>query len=325
MTAFYYPLVSYVGYFLSEAPYALFVSASALYTLRLADTGRMRHAWLLGVMLAFGVLFRTQILIVLPFLMGFALWRRRSFPLLRIRHALPVFVCIALAQGLLALWIHRHAGEWSMSPTNRALNRVFGRCHPSEVHGEGMFYSPEVITRLHHWSTKHPDRLLQLNPARELIIRVKQPLWIEAPLDDIADDCVRRTGITGQLGYAAAHAALLWADTAWPDGGQRGYGKLMRWAGRVHFGLFFFPMLAAMLLGLSGHDARRGLVALYLWSMIAVAMLFFGSARIRTVHDGIIIALAIDAYGRLTAWLAQRLAARKARRAQSCATPTAPA
>ena len=40
-------------------------------------------------------------------------------------------------------------------------------------------------------------------------------------------------------------------------------------------------------------DARRGLVALYLWSMIIVAMLYFGSARIRTVHDALVIALAI--------------------------------
>ena len=87
---------------------------------------------------------------------------------------------------------------------------------------------------------------------------------------------------------------------------------------RGAFVLFFPAALFAMFRGLGAHDARRGLVALYLWSMVLVAMLFFGSGRIRLVHDAVMIALAVDAWARLVAWL-------RARKRHSCAAPTAAA
>ena len=306
VAALYYPLISFGGYFLSEAPYAVMLTAAALFTLRVADGGRARDAWLLGASVGLAFWFRPQIIVVVPLLLAFMAWRRRAFPLVRAGHAVRAGAGIALALCLSSLFVHHHTGAWSLTPKGRALNRVFARCHNVEINGGGLFYGPEVFSWLHRRTLKFPDGFFQLDPAREIAIAAKDPLWIEEPLDAIADDCVARTGIVRQLRYAGTHVVLLWTDTAWPDSGRPEWRVLMRWSNRVQFALFFPPMIVAMFRGLGERDARRGLVALYLWSMIVVAMLYFGSARIRTVHDALVIALAIDSYARLVAWIRGR-------------------
>jgi len=64
----YYPWISLGGYVLSEAPFTLFLGATAWAALRLADRGRPRDAWLLGLCIAVASIFRPQILISMPLL-----------------------------------------------------------------------------------------------------------------------------------------------------------------------------------------------------------------------------------------------------------------
>jgi hypothetical protein len=305
----YYPFVSFSGYFLSETPYTLLITASALAALRLADSGRSRYAWYLGLALAAAFWVRPQILTAIVMLGAFALWRRRGLPRVRLAHWAFALMPVLLVLGLSAWWVERHTGHFGLGSTNGPLNRVFGRCHNPEMKGTDYQFGVPMLGRLEHWSKRDPNGFLQLDPARERMIIVQHSLADAAPLDAIAEDCMRRTGPWRQLRYALTHVVMLWADVAWPDGGIRRYFPTMRFATRVHAIVLLLPLLVALMTGLSEQNARRGLVAIFVWSMVVVAMVVFGCGRVRAVHDGLIVALACDTYGRLVAWWRARKAA----------------
>lgn len=308
----YYPLISLTGYYLSETPYALLVTAAALLTLRLADLGLVRDAWLLGIVSALAITVRHQLLVALVMVFAFALWRRRSLPKLRLRRLWPVVIPVAIALVGAAARTKHHSGRASLVSQNGALNRVFGRCHNKFTHGLGSGFGPPSFDLLDQLERHHPWQPLKLLPARGLEVRVRVPLTNGEVLNDLADDCVARTGLARQARYAVTHVALLWADSGWPDASQARWRPASEAWQRVHLTLLFVPLWIALFAGLGRKRARVGLVALYVWSLILLVMLFFGSGRIRMPYDGIIIALAMSQWGRwferITAWWRQRAA-----------------
>lgn len=307
--ALYYPLVSYGGYHLSEAPYAFFLSASALLTLRLADDGRRGDAWLLGLTLGLAATVRPQILMSLPFLGALWLVRRRELRRVRLGLLLRAAIPLAVVLALSAARAHYHTGRYSVVAQNGAVNRVFGRCHNVKTGGTRSWFGPPPLGALLEYGKRHPNALIKLDPAMGLELNIKGFLWEEDKLHALADRCVQKTGWLKQAEYAAVHAVLLWGyNTAWPDMGQPRFRSTMRaWNGGAMI-LLLPPLVAAFFLGLRRRFARHGLLGMHLAALCVVAMLYFGDTRLRTPYDAIFIVLAIDIYARLGRWLLHRAA-----------------
>jgi hypothetical protein len=317
---FYYPLISFGGYYMSEPPYMLFVAASAFLTLRLADLGRKRDAWLLGIMIGLGAAVRPQLVMAIPFLGAFWLLRRRSFPRLRlatlIHMAIPLSVLLALSTAR----TYYHTSRVSFIAQNGAINRVFGRCHNVKTEARGGWFGPPPLGQLLAYEKTHPNAWVKLDPAMGPELRSKGALSDEDKLHAIANKCIRTTGWLKQAHYAVNHVIMLWGyNTQWPDAGQPRWRATMAKWNAAHTVAFLPPLAAAVVLAFRRRFARHGLLVMYIFSLMVVAMLYFGDVRLRTPYDTIIIVLAMDMVRRAASRLVQLLAripqARRAPRA----------
>lgn len=295
----YYPALSYAGYFLSESPFMVLLTASALFALRLADHGRLRDALLLGVTAALGFAVRPQILAAAGMLLAFFVWRRKSFPALA---AWPGLVALAPIGAVLlfsANLSERHTGRLTPLPHNGAVNRVFGRCHNFEMRSKDAMFGPPAFGALVRHEAKHPDALFKLAPALDGKLRVPTRMADEAPLHELADRCVAESGYAKQAYYALTHVVLLWGyHVAWPDMAQTPFRFHMRGWTRAHLIVFVVPAMIGMAMGASRRWPRHGVLAVFLWSLLASATLFMGAARFRVPYDVISIVLGLDVYGR---------------------------
>jgi len=300
LVAVYYPLISYTGYFLSEIPFALFMSAAALFGLRLADAGRTRDALGLGVTAALGAMVRPQLLIAVAMALAFLVWRRNAFPAVRLRAvAIILLPIVAVIGASLALSEH-HTGRATVLAQNGALNRAFGRCHNYEMRAHRSMFGPPAFGALHRRQQLEPDAWFTLAPAITPTLRVNGPMWDEDLLNDLADRCVERSGLLRQGYYALSHVVLLWGyNVAWPDMGLKPFRYHMRGWTRAHFIVFVFPCLIAMAMGASRRWPRHGLLTMYLWAMLLTVAMVMGSARLRAPYDLISIVLGLDIYARL--------------------------
>ncbi len=308
----YYPALSYAGYFLSESPFMVLVTASAFFALRLADGGRTSDALWLGVTTALGFAVRPQLLAAAVMLFGFFVWRRRAFPALRPRHAAaalaPLLVMLAFSSSLSL----RHTGRLTPLPHNGAVNRVFGRCHNLEIRSSDAMFGPPSFGALQRYEDQFPDAWFKLEPALGPKLSVPGRIIDEGPLHDLADRCIEASGTRRQLYYAATHVVLLWGyHVAWPDMAQVPFRFHMRGWTRAHLIVFAIPALIAMAMGGSSRWPRHGVVAIYLWSLFAVTMLFMGAARFRVPYDVLSVVLGLDVYGRaavlVTRWWRRHL------------------
>lgn len=295
----YYPALSYAGYFLSESPFMVLLTASALFALALADHGRLRDAVLLGVTASLGFAVRPQILAAIGMLVAFFVWRRRSFPALAWRHGLVVLGLLGAMLLFSANLSYRHTGRFTPLPHNGAVNRVFGRCHNFEMRSRDAMFGPPAFGALGRYEAKHPDALFTLDPAIDGKLSVPSRMADEGPLNELADRCVAESGYAKQAYYAATHVVLLWGyHVAWPDMAQVPFRFHMRGWTRAHLIVFAFPALIGMAMGASRRWPRHGVLAVFLWSMLASAMLFMGAARFRVPYDVISVVLGLDVYGR---------------------------
>lgn len=295
----YYPALSYAGFYLSESPFMVLVTAAALLSLVLVDHGHMRHAVLLGLVFAMGFAVRPQILAAVGLLTAFVMWRRRLFPELRWRHALAVFLPLAATLVFSAALSHRHTGRWTPLPHNGAVNRVFGRCHNFEMRAKDAMFGPPAFGALHRNELAHPDALITLRPAIDPQLKIDGSMGDEAALHALADRCVAESGPLRQAYYAATHVILLWGyHVAWPDMGLKPFRFHMRGWSRAHLIVFALPCLIGMALGSTRRHARHGILAMFVWSLIASVMLFMGAARFRIPYDVISVVIGLDVYGR---------------------------
>lgn len=304
---FYYPLISYGGYYMSEAPFAFFLAASVWLSLRLADEGRPGDAWWLGLAIGLAATCRPQILLSLPFVGLLWLARRKELPGIRWGGLLRVALPLALVLGLSMARAHYHTGRASIVAQNGAVNWVFGRCHNVKTGGARSWFGPPPLGMLFEHSKKEPDSIIQLDPAMGLDLSVKGPLWEEHRLYALARKCVEKSGWRRQAQYAATHAVMLWGyNVAWPDMGQDRYRKLMKgWNVGAAF-VLFPPTFVAFVLGFRRRHARQGLLAIHFAALTLVGMLYFGDIRLRTPYDAIFIVLSVELCARGIVWLIDR-------------------
>ncbi|MDI3286070.1 hypothetical protein [Polyangium sp. 15x6] len=308
VACFYYPWISLGGYFLSELPFTVCVTAAALFSLRLVDTGRAREAYLFGAAVALGATFRPQILLSLPLLSLVWLARRRALPRVRPAHLARALVPIVLVLAVSAARFHHHMGRVGLISANGPLNYAFGRCHAVDIEARTRGYyasfGPPPMGYLAYRDKKYPGAFVRLDPALGVKLTVQGTMWNEGPFHALARKCVATTGLVRQARYALGHVVLLWGyNIVWPDSGTDEYRRLMRRAIDLHNVLLLPPMLVAFAASVRRHLARHALLSAHLVALVLMAMIYFGDVRYRVPYDGIVIALAFDGYTRLLGWV----------------------
>lgn len=297
---FYYPWISFSGYVLSETPFALALSASALYALRLADRGRARDAWLLGVTFALGAVIRPQILLSAALFGLHYLVRRRAWRGSSRWHAARVAAPIALILAASSVRLYWHTstswrgGQMGLVSTNGPLNYALGRCHSVVItsDGNGYFSSPS-LGALAAYETR---ALFPLDPVLGRTTRFPGQIWEPLPAYALARRCVETSGYLVQARFALTHVVLLWAyNLPWPDQAQAPrFRQAMNVSEILHAALILPLAVAAVGLSFRRRRARRFLLALHPLAMLLTAMIYFGDARFRVPYDGILVVLAAD-------------------------------
>jgi 4-amino-4-deoxy-L-arabinose transferase-like glycosyltransferase len=313
---FYYPWISLGGYTLSEPPFTLFLAASAYYALLLADRGRPRDAWLFGVTMAIACLFRPQILVALPLYGLHWLVRRRAWRRFSPRLLVGVAVPLVFVLGVSAARVRFHTGKLGFVAGNGPLNLAFGRCHAltitSVAPDRAGIYSPPSLGALSRYGKEHPDSLMQLDPVMDTKLSFEGHMWDAAPLNRMALQCVRISGFARQLAFSARHVVLLWGfNLIWPDQNMGPkFHVPMEVSSALHNALILPAALVAMALSLRRRNARVMLAVLHVVGLVAVAMIYFGDARLRAPYDGVLLVLAVmtyaSAYRKLRRWMARR-------------------
>ncbi len=327
----YYPWISLGGYTLSETPFTAAVAASAFYGLRLADEGRPRDAWLLGLTYALGVTARPQILASAVLFFALFVLRRRVFHSftagLWVRVAVPLALVLAVSSARM-YWHTAKDGKGGiigLVSTNGPLNFAFGRCHAAGIEsvakdGRG-FFGPPPFGALRSYAKDHPDALFKLDPAMGDPLRFQGHMWDAKPIYELSKQCVEKTGYLRQARYAITHVVLLWGyNFIWPDQGQKPHFRvpMLVWC-VAHAVLLMPPMAVAIFLAFRERRARSMLLALHVWAVILVAMLYFGDTRYRAPYDGVILILALETYADAFGWLSARRA--RTRLAKASKTP----
>ncbi|MDI1476845.1 glycosyltransferase family 39 protein [Polyangium sp. y55x31] len=308
VACFYYPWISLGGYFLSELPFTVCVTAAALFSLRLADTGRARDAFLFGASVALGATFRPQILLSLPLLFLVWLARRRALPRIRPAHIARALVPVVLVLAVSAARFHHHMGRFGLISANGPLNYAFGRCHAVDIEARTRGYyasfGPPPMGYLAYRDKKYPDAFVRLDPAFGTRLTVQGTMWNAGPFYSLAEKCVAKTGLVRQARYALGHVVMLWGyNIVWPDSGTDDYRRPMRRALDLHNVLLLPPMLVAFAASRRRDLARHALLSAHLVALVLMAIVYFGDVRYRVPYDGIVIALAFDGYARVVGWV----------------------
>lgn len=311
VTCIYYPFISYGGYYLSELPYAVCVTASALYCLRLADTGKSRNAFLFGGAVAVGALFRPQILASIPLVFALWIWRRRVWPKWRLGHWFRVAIPLVLVLGISAARFHWHTGRWGLISGNSALNYAFGRCHALTIEARAPHYfasfSPPPMGYLDSRQKHHPDSFIRLDPALGTKHLLRGTMWTPETFEDLTRRCLEKTGVARQVRYALNHIIMIWGfNNGWPDSAEAPWRFFMLASVILHNIVFMPSVVIAMFVAFQGRFSRHALLAFHLWALVLIAVVYFGDVRYRIPYDGLVIVLALDGWRRIGGWFTSR-------------------
>lgn len=314
---FYYPHLSLGGYVLSEVPFAFFLMGAVLCSLRLADHGRTADAWLMGLCAGLGTLVRPQMMVSAALLGLFWLVWRKQLPKLRFVHLLQSAVPVVILLALSSVLLHHNTGRLGLVSENGSFNLVFGRCHASKIrttpddqgHGRVHFRPPSFLQVKNHEAQMRkqgrPPRVA-LEPALEDEIVYAGYIGDKEQHMMYVRECIRRTGVWGQVKYGIVNATLLWRhNMPWPDSGRSQWRPLSKWWTHVHRDGLAVPALLGLLVLGFRRTVRQGLLAVHLLGLLLVSAIYFGEIRIRTPYDFIIMALAFEVYS-LGLWLLWR-------------------
>jgi hypothetical protein len=165
----YYPLIAIGGYVLSEPPFCVCLTLSVLLLIRIVDDGQLRDAWLLGLTLALGMLFRPQLLLSVALIGGFWLLLRvrpgNPYAKLGWGHIVRIGIPIVLLLTMASIRLHVHTGRYGLVSENGDFNLVFSRCHNKGIyarpdgqgHKKNVRYSPPPLIQLEAHSQRNPD------------------------------------------------------------------------------------------------------------------------------------------------------------------------
>jgi hypothetical protein len=306
----YYPWISLGGYALSEDPFAVTVAASAYYGLMLADEGRPRDAWLLGLTYGLGATFRPQIIVSAALFFFVYLLRRQVFRKMTyglwLRVAAPFGLILAISSARLYWHTSKDwkGGAIGLVSTNGPLNLAFGRCHCAAIESHTRdsrgFFGPPALGALNAYGKSNPSALFKLDPAMGETLKIEGYMWDAKPNNELTRNCIKATGLVRQIKYSITNVVLLWGyNFIWPDQGQKPVFRapMLVWC-VAHSIVLLPPMAVAIFLALRKREARTLLLALHVWAVIALAAVYFGDTRYRAPYDGIIIILAFETYAR---------------------------
>lgn len=308
---FYYPQLSQAGYVLSETPFGTMLAGFVLCSVRLADEGKSRDAWLLGLCAGLGALFRPQILISVAFLGIYWIVRRKALPAIRVVHVLQAAIPFGIVLALAMTHLHYHTGRLGMFAENGSFNLVFGRCHnriveslPDGTHGKVHFQPPPLLQvgnamNRARKAGKAPE--VDLDPAFEEKFSYRGYIGDrEQHMAHIAR-CIEKTGLLRQLGYSWINVNMMWRfNNPWPDAGAPGpWNSAGRWWMARHREWLAIPsLLGLVFLGLPRRcgTVKLGLIAVNLLAILTLSAVFFGDPRLRAPYDFVIITLAFEVY-----------------------------
>lgn len=316
---FDYPMISLSGYFLSETPFGLGLTAGTWLLLRVVDHGRARDAYLAGIAIAFATVMRPQILVSVALLGVLWLLGRKLWPKLNL-----AMMCRAVAPLVLMLafcvWrLHYHTERWGLISENGSFNQVFGRCHVTKVIAlpdrpgrSRTVFGPPPLLQLAKRSTTHPGEWPQLDPAlAEHRDGAGTNFYYFGYIGDAVqhheymDRCVAEGGLLRQAEYAAVHVLMLWRyNILWPDSGKAQWQPSAAKWGAIHSYSFAIPAFLAMFIVFwpRAHP-KLALVAIHMWAAFIVAALYFGDVRLRTPYDPFVVLLALEGCAMLGAVL----------------------
>lgn len=317
---FYYPHISLGGYFLSEVPFALCFVTSAWMLARLVDSGRWYDALGAGVAAALGFTLRPQILLSIAFFgLLWIVWRKRM-PKVRISGLAIAFVPL-LAMIAFSSWrLHHHTGRVGLISENGKFNQVFGRCHNNKIvaHPDSpkrrrTSFGPPPLIQLEKRQKKMPKAWPGLDPAGEVKFEYKGYIGDADKLQELIDECVRKTGVNKQVEYSLVNVLLLWRyNVMWPDSAKPPFKEVATQWGVLHASTLTYGALLAMLaVFLARYHVQLAVLSVHVWAIIIIAIAYLGGVRFRSPYDMFILLAALETYAvmGLLAWrLARRVA-----------------
>lgn len=314
---FYYPHLSLGGYVLSEVPFGFFFMGAVLCSLRLADHGHHRDAWLMGVCAALGTVVRPQLLASVALLGLFWLVWRKRLPKLRFVHLVQAGVPMAIVLALASALLHHNTGRVGLVSENGSFNLVFGRCHASKIrttpdgkgHGRVHFRPPSFLQVKNHEAESKRKRIpprVALEPAIDDELTYAGYIGDKDKHMEYVRECIARTGWWGQLKYGVVNATLLWRhNVPWPDSGRSQWRPISKWWTNLHRDALAVPALLGLVVLGWRRTVKQGLLAVHLLALLVVSAIYFGEIRIRTPYDYVIMALAFEVYS-VGLWLLYR-------------------
>jgi hypothetical protein len=305
MLVFYYPLISLGGYTLSEIPFGAFLLMSTHALLRLAQEGRSRDAWLAGTAAAIATAFRPQILLSIAVFGVVWLVMRKSMPKVHFKHLVFAGVPLAVVLVFSALHMHHHTGRWGLVSENGHFNQLFGRCHnkkaaatPEEPGRGRIRFGPPPLIQLEKRAKTAPDSWVQLDPALGAELSYVGYIADKKPLDELMQKCIKKTGMLGQLRYAAINVLMLAGyNTPWPDSGREMWRHKAQGWQTFYTAFIAIPALLTIFTCFWRRTVtRHGMLALHLWAIIITAAIYFGDTRMRAPYDPMLVLLALETY-----------------------------
>jgi len=315
----YYPLISLGGYFLSEVPFSLCLTAASFHLVRMLQEGKARDAWGMGIWVALGITLRPQILLSVAFIGIYWLLFRKRMPKATLAMWARALVPIVLLLGFSSWRVHYHTGRMGLISENGKFNQVFGRCHNSKITAHPdtpqrrrTSFGPPPLIQLAKRAERAPGQWPQLDPAREEHFEYRGYIGDDDILQGYIDDCVAKTGWKKQVEYSLVNVLMQWRhNIMWPDSGKAPWQPYS-----VKWGWFVTNILAVpALLGLLAvffprrHQALA-LMSLHLWALTMIGIFYIGGMRFRAPYDPIIILLAAEVYvlpiALLVRWLRRR-------------------
>ncbi len=308
----YYPHISLGGYFLSEIPFALCLTAGTFHLVRMIDEGTTFDAWAAGIWVALGTTLRPQILLSVALVGVFFLVWRKQMP--KARWRLWLQMCLPLVAVLaFSSWrLHYHTQRIGLVSENGKFNQVFGRCHnkkitalPDRPPRRRTSFGPPPLIQLAKRAQRNPGEWPQLEPALEEDFEYRGYIGDEKILGDFIARCVQKTGYLKQAEYSLVNVFLLWRyNVMWPDSGKAAWQEHARRWGLFVANVLAIPALITLITVAWRRFWKLGLLALHLWAVTIVAIFYFGDQRIRSVYDAVIVVLAFEAYaiGAATVW-----------------------
>ncbi len=316
----YYPLISLGGYTLSEIPFGVFLLMSTLALLRLVQDGRPRDAWLAGTWAALATAFRPQILMSILVFGVVWLVMRKKLPTVRIKHLTFAAIPIAILLAFSSARLYHHTGRLGLVSENGRFNQLFGRCHnkkavatPEDVSRGRIRFGPPPLIQLEKRAKTAPDSWVQLDPAIGAELAYTGYISDKNALSDLMRKCIAKTGLLGQLKYAAINVLMLSGyNTPWPDSGRDLWRRQANYWQTFYTVAFCFPALLMIFSCFWKRTVtRHGVLALHIWAIIVTAAIYFGDTRMRAPYDPMLVLLAIETYifagsalfGRVRGWL----------------------